>query len=92
MAAFFGGLINAASGPTFGPCQPPPNPRPNPPHPFPATAPRPLKKGDHVFLVDGSGYIFRAYHAISFEPRTPDGTHVNAVYGFCTMLWKLLRR
>ena len=58
--------------------------------PVPATAPRPLKKGDHVFLVDGSGYIFRAYHAIRFEPRTPDGTHVNAVYGFCSMLWKLL--
>ena len=43
-----------------------------------------------MFLVDGSGYIFRAYHAIRFEPRTPDGTHVNAVYGFCGMLWKLL--
>jgi DNA polymerase I len=43
-----------------------------------------------VFLVDGSGYIFRAYHAIRFEPRTPDGTHVNAVYGFCGMLWKLI--
>ena len=52
---------------------------------------RPVKKGDHVFLVDGSGYIFRAYHAIRFEPRTPDGTHVNAVYGFCGMLWKLLK-
>ena len=60
--------------------------------PAPAkAAPRPLKKGDHVFLVDGSGYIFRAYHAIRFEPRTPDGTHVNAVYGFCNMLWKLLK-
>ncbi len=54
-------------------------------------ASRPLKKGDHLFLVDGSGYIFRAYHAIRFEPRTPDGTHVNAVYGFCNMLWKLLK-
>src|SRR5215813_3010693 len=60
------------------------------PAPIPANATRPLKKGDHVFLVDGSGYIFRAYHAIRFEPRTPDGTHVNAVYGFCGMLWKLL--
>ncbi len=49
-----------------------------------------LKKGDHVFLVDGSGYIFRAYHAIRFEPRTPQGVHVNAVYGFCAMLWKLI--
>jgi DNA polymerase-1 len=58
-------------------------------------APRPvtgsaLKKTDHVFLVDGSGYIFRAYHAIRFEPRTPEGVHVNAVYGFCAMLWKLI--
>jgi DNA polymerase-1 len=62
------------------------------PSSIPATvAPRPLKKGDHLFLVDGSGYIFRAYHAIRFEPRTPDGTHVNAVYGFCNMLWKLLK-
>ena len=52
---------------------------------------RPVRKGDHVFLVDGSGYIFRAYHAIRFEPRTADGTHVNAVYGFCNMLWKLLK-
>src|SRR5262245_63323598 len=61
------------------------------PTPVPANATRPLKKGDHVFLVDGSGYIFRAYHAIRFEPRTADGTHVNAVYGFCSMLWKLLK-
>ena len=56
-----------------------------------APAARPVKKGDHVFLVDGSGYIFRAYHAIRFEPRTPEGVHVNAVYGFCAMLWKLLK-
>ena len=57
----------------------------------PKVASRPVKKGDHVFLVDGSGYIFRAYHAIRFEPRTADGTHVNAVYGFCNMLWKLIK-
>src|SRR5215467_5139880 len=62
------------------------------PTPLPGNAAlRPLKKGDHLFLVDGSGYIFRAYHAIRFEPRAPDGTHVNAVYGFCNMLWKLLK-
>jgi DNA polymerase I len=61
------------------------------PAPVPAHPQRPLKKGDHLFLVDGSGYIFRAYHAIRFEPRTADGTHVNAVYGFCSMLWKLLK-
>src|SRR4029078_11693728 len=56
----------------------------------PPTASRAVKKGDHVFLVDGSGYIFRAYPASRFEPATADGTHVNAVYGFCSMLWKLL--
>jgi len=54
-------------------------------------AARPVKKGDHVFLVDGSGYIFRAYHAIRFQPMTPEGLHVNAVYGFCAMLWKLIK-
>ncbi len=58
--------------------------------PVKPAAARGLKKGDHVFLVDGSGYIFRAYHAIRFEPRTPEGTHVNAVFGFCAMLWKLI--
>src|SRR5262249_27640615 len=61
------------------------------PEPIPAKTERPVKKAYPVFLVAGSGYIFRAYHAIRFEPRTPDGTHVNAVYGFCGMLWKLLK-
>ena len=50
----------------------------------------PLKKGDHVFLVDGSGYIFRAYHALPPLTRKSDGLQVNAVLGFCNMLWKLL--
>jgi DNA polymerase-1 len=50
-----------------------------------------LKKGDHVFLVDGSGYIFRAYHALPPLTRKSDGLQVNAVLGFCNMLWKLLR-
>src|SRR3974390_309418 len=50
-----------------------------------------LKKGDHVFLVDGSGYIFRAYHALPPINRKSDGLQLNAVYGFCNMLWKLLR-
>jgi DNA polymerase-1 len=50
-----------------------------------------LKKGDHVFLVDGSGYIFRAYHALPPLNRKSDGLQVNAVLGFCNMLWKLLR-
>src|SRR6187431_2970172 len=49
-----------------------------------------LKKGDHVFLVDGSGYIFRAYHALPPLSRKSDGLQVNAVLGFCNMLWKLL--
>ncbi len=50
-----------------------------------------LKKGDHVFLVDGSGYIFRAYHALPPIARKSDGLQLNAVFGFCNMLWKLLR-
>jgi len=49
-----------------------------------------LKKGDHLFLVDGSGYIFRAYHALPPLTRKSDGLQVNAVLGFCNMLWKLL--
>jgi len=43
----------------------------------------------HVFLIDGSGFIFRAFHAL--PPMTsPDGTPVNAVFGFTKMLMKLL--
>ncbi|HEY6834678.1 MAG TPA: DNA polymerase I [Pseudolabrys sp.] len=53
-------------------------------------AARPLKLGDHLFLVDGSGYIFRAYHALPPLTRKSDGLQVNAVLGFCNMLWKLL--
>ena len=52
---------------------------------------KPPKKGDHVFLVDGSGYIFRAYHALPPINRKSDGLQLNAVFGFCNMLWKLLR-
>jgi DNA polymerase I len=58
------------------------------PKPVPAKAPG---KGDHVFLVDGSSYIFRAYHALPPLNRKSDGLQVNAVLGFCNMLWKLLR-
>src|SRR6202007_2290033 len=50
-----------------------------------------LAKGDHVFLVDGSSYIFRAYHALPPLNRKSDGLQVNAVLGFCNMLWKLMR-
>src|SRR6266702_6249991 len=52
---------------------------------------QPPKKGDHVFLVDGSSYIFRAYHALPPLNRKSDGLQLNAVFGFCNMLWKLLR-
>ena len=43
----------------------------------------------HLLLIDGSGYIFRAYHALPPMTR-PDGTPVNAVYGFTSMLTKLV--
>jgi DNA polymerase-1 len=52
---------------------------------------RPAAKGDHVYLIDGSGYIFRAYHALPPLTRPSDGLPVGAVHGFCAMLWKLLR-
>ena len=50
-----------------------------------------LKPGDHLFLVDGSSYIFRAYHALPPLTRKSDGLPVGAVAGFCNMLWKLLQ-
>jgi DNA polymerase-1 len=62
----------------------------NSPAAMPVAA-RPAAKGDHVFLVDGSSYIFRAYHALPPLNRKSDGLQVNAVLGFCNMLWKLLR-
>src|SRR5690348_16729833 len=52
---------------------------------------RPLKTGDHVYLIDGSGYIFRAYHALPPLTRKSDGLPVGAVTGFCNMLWKLMK-
>jgi DNA polymerase I len=50
-----------------------------------------LRPGDHLFLVDGSSYIFRAYHALPPLNRKSDGLQINAVLGFCNMLWKLMR-
>ncbi len=50
-----------------------------------------MKKGDHLFLVDGSGYIFRAYHALPLLTRKSDGLPTNAVLGFCNMVWKLMQ-
>ena len=59
--------------------------------PAPAAHGRPPQRGDHVFLVDGSSFIFRAYHALPPLNRKSDGLQVNAVLGFCNMLWKLMR-
>jgi DNA polymerase I len=56
-----------------------------------APSPQNARNGDHIFLVDGSSYIFRAYHALPPLNRKSDGMQLNAVYGFCGMLWKLLR-
>ncbi len=50
-----------------------------------------MKQGDHLFLVDGSAYIFRAYHALPPLTRKSDGVPVGAVSGFCNMLWKLVQ-
>ncbi|MCP4074053.1 MAG: DNA polymerase I [Hyphomicrobiales bacterium] len=50
-----------------------------------------MKKGDHLFLVDGSAYIFRAYHALPPLTRKSDGLPVGAVAGYCNMIWKLLQ-
>ena len=52
--------------------------------------PAPIDKGSRVYLVDGSGYIFRAFHALPPLTRPSDGLPVGAVHGFCAMLWKLL--
>src|SRR5712691_4352188 len=66
-------------------------PKTAPKAPAKPVAAKALAKGDHVFLVDGSSYIFRAYHALPPLSRKSDGLQVNAVLGFCNMLWKLLR-
>jgi len=49
-----------------------------------------IKKTDHFYLIDGSGYIFRAYYALPPLSRKSDGLPTGAVNGFCTMLHKLL--
>ena len=49
-----------------------------------------IKKNDHYYLIDGSGYIFRAYYALPPLSRKSDGLPTGAVNGFCNMLFKLL--
>ncbi|RUA16019.1 MAG: DNA polymerase I [Alphaproteobacteria bacterium] len=49
-----------------------------------------IKKTDHFYLIDGSGYIFRAYYALPPLSRKSDGLPTGAVNGFCIMLHKLL--
>jgi DNA polymerase I len=44
----------------------------------------------HVFLIDGSGFLFRAYFGVKAQMSRPDGTPTNAVYGFTQMLLKLV--
>ena len=49
-----------------------------------------IQKSDHFYLIDGSGYIFRAYYALPPLSRKSDGLPTGAVSGFCSMLFKLL--
>lgn len=49
-----------------------------------------LSKGDRLYLIDGSGFIFRAYHALPSLTRKSDGLPVGAVSGFCNMLHKMV--
>ena len=50
----------------------------------------PVTEDSHVYLIDASGYIFRAFHALPPLTRPSDGLPVGALQGFCNMLWKLL--
>ena len=47
-------------------------------------------KGSHLHLIDGSAFIFRAYHALPPLTRKSDGLPVGAVAGFCNMIWKYI--
>jgi DNA polymerase-1 len=50
----------------------------------------PITEDSHLYLIDASAYIFRAYHALPPLTRQSDGMPIGAVAGFCNMLWKLL--
>jgi DNA polymerase I len=58
---------------------------------FASSEAEPVGQGSRVFLIDGSGYIFRAFHALPPLSRPSDGLPVGAVHGFSAMLWKLLQ-
>src|SRR5271165_7606288 len=58
---------------------------------FEARSEAAIPPGSRVYLIDGSGYIFRAFHALPPLTRPSDGLPVGAIHGFCNMLWKLLR-
>ncbi|HSF91645.1 MAG TPA: 5'-3' exonuclease H3TH domain-containing protein, partial [Paracoccaceae bacterium] len=47
-------------------------------------------KGHHLHLIDGSGFIFRAFHALPPLTRKSDGLPVGAVAGFCNMIYKIV--
>ena len=51
-----------------------------------------MSKSKHLFLIDGSGYIFRAYYALPPLTRKSDGLPVGAVSGFCNMLYSFLEK
>ena len=53
--------------------------------------PQNIPDDDEIFLVDGSGYIFRAYYAVPQNLTNPQGVPVGAVLGFCNMMVKLLK-
>ena len=50
-----------------------------------------IKKNDHFYLIDGSGYIFRAYYALATLQEKVMDMPTGAVSGFCNMLFKLLQ-
>jgi DNA polymerase-1 len=54
------------------------------------TGEAPFGPGSHLQLIDGSGYIFRAYHALPPLTRKSDGLPIGAVAGFCNMVWKMV--
>jgi DNA polymerase I len=51
----------------------------------------PFGPNDHLHLIDGSAFIFRAYHALPPLTRKSDGLPVGAVAGFCNMLCAISR-